>query len=35
MNRRVSRAVGGAIELTKATDAIGTQRRSRNSGGLR
>jgi hypothetical protein len=34
-NRRVSRAVGDAAELTEATDATGTQRQSRNDDCLR
>jgi hypothetical protein len=34
-NRRVSRVAGDAAVLTKAMDATGTQRRSRNGGGLR
>jgi hypothetical protein len=33
-NRRVSRAAGDVAELTGATDATGTQRRSQNGGGL-
>jgi hypothetical protein len=34
-NRRVSQVAGDAAVLTRATDATGTQRRSRNGGGLR
>jgi hypothetical protein len=34
-NRRVSRAVGYAAELTEGTGAMRAQRRSRNGGGLR
>jgi hypothetical protein len=34
-NRRVSRAAGGAAELTEAMDTAGTQRRSRNGDGPR
>jgi hypothetical protein len=33
-NRRVSRVAGDAAVLTEATDATGTQRRSRNGGSL-
>jgi hypothetical protein len=33
-NRRVSRVVGDAAVLTEATNATGTQRRSRNDRGL-
>jgi hypothetical protein len=35
MNRRVSRAVGDATELTGGTGATQAQRRSRNGGGPR
>jgi hypothetical protein len=33
-NRRMSRVAGDAVVLTEATDATGTQRRSRNADGL-
>jgi hypothetical protein len=34
-NRRMSQVAGDAAVLTEATNVMGTQRRSRNCGGLR